>query len=74
MPPTVASPGLTPPEIARQTGAPLWAVRRVIDRLHIAARVGLTRLVPHSALETVRTELQRGGYIPEQGGPDHATP
>lgn len=73
MPPTPSVPfqGFTPPEIARRLNAPLWAVRRTIDALGIAVRVGLTRLVGADRLPELEAELRRRGYLSAEEAPTH---
>lgn len=68
MPPAFSPLGLTPPQIADRLGAPLWAVRRTIDVLGIAVRVGLTRLVRESDLPKLEAELRRRNYLPAAEG------
>jgi hypothetical protein len=49
-------------EIAELCGAPVWLVRRVVDRLgEEIPRVGLYRLVPAALLDRVQAELRKRG-------------
>jgi hypothetical protein len=52
---------LTVPDIARRLNVNVWAVRRAVDRLGIAVRVGLYRLVPEDKVEAVEQDLARRG-------------
>ncbi len=61
---------LTVPRIAAESGAAVWAVRQVLDRLGIAARVGRHRVIERGDLPLVVAELDRRGYLDHgQGEP-----
>ena len=50
-------------DIAERTGAPTWAVRRVLDRLAFAKRFGPNRIIAEADLPIVAAELEASGYI-----------
>jgi hypothetical protein len=51
---------LTTSQAAAELGAPVWEVRRVVDRLGLPIeRAGLYRLLPRKLLEVVRQQLVR---------------
>jgi hypothetical protein len=51
-------------EIAERSGAPTWAVRRTLDALGIAKRVGPSmRIIAGGDLPLVVDELARRGYL-----------
>lgn len=53
------SPFLTVPQIARETGAPDWRVRRVVDALGATTRAGQYRLVPRDRLPEIALALSQ---------------
>ena len=46
-------PCVTVPEIARQSGEPVWKIRRVVDSLGPIARLGFVRLVPRERVPEI---------------------
>lgn len=54
---------LTPPTAAAVLGAPVWAVRRAVDRLGLGRKVGAYRILSRADVERVRGELERKGTL-----------
>jgi hypothetical protein len=55
---------LTIGEIAERVGAPTWAVRRTLDAMKIAKRIGPSmRIIATDDLPIVAEELARRGYV-----------
>jgi hypothetical protein len=53
----------TVPQIAQETGEQIWKVRRVVDAMGVAVRIGLYRLIPAEAVKDVKAELARRAGI-----------
>lgn len=49
---------LTTGDISRETGAPEWKIRRIVDRLEGIERFGLKRMIPASRLKDVLKKLK----------------
>lgn len=54
---------LTVPEIGIESGAPDWAVRKTLDLMGIAKRVGRHRVIERGDLPLVIEELAQRGYL-----------
>ena len=56
------------PDIAAEASAPGWAVRKVLDEMGIARRVGRVRVIDRDDLRLVVEELARRGYLAGSAG------
>lgn len=68
-----SKPFYTLGEIARETGATQWQVRRLFERglLPPAERIGLYRVVRAEDLPAIRTALIQAGYLEAESEVSH---
>ncbi len=53
------------PDLAKAAGVGEWSVRKVLDELGLARRVGRVRVVDRADLGIVIEALDRRGYLPQ---------
>ena len=58
---------LTTREVGELLGQPTWRIRRVVDSLKDVERFGGKRVVRRSALPKIFAELQKRGWLSEDG-------
>lgn len=62
----MADTPLSTGQVAKQLGAPIWAVRRAVDALlPNAERCGQNRIVPADAVKRLENVLREKGQLPK---------